>query len=101
MPEVVFCQGKTVEQVVGICASLAKGAGTFLATRADGAQRAALTERFPPAEANELARTVFLPPEPRPEPTGRGEILVVTRNPDATWFLGQRSSNPPGLEDAA
>jgi broad specificity phosphatase PhoE len=30
-----------------------------------------------------------------------GEILVVTRTPDATWFLGQRSSNPPGLEDAA
>jgi broad specificity phosphatase PhoE len=30
-----------------------------------------------------------------------GEILVVTRNPDATWFLGQHSSNPPGLEDAA
>jgi broad specificity phosphatase PhoE len=30
-----------------------------------------------------------------------GQILVVTRYPDATWFLGQHSSNPPGLDEAA
>ena len=38
---------------------------------------------------------------PPPEQPALGEILVVTRNPDATWFLGQHSSNPPGLDEAA
>ena len=32
-PEVVFCEGKTGEQVVVICARLAAMAGTFLGTR--------------------------------------------------------------------
>jgi NCAIR mutase (PurE)-related protein len=32
-PEVVFCQGKTVEQVLGICESLEASSGGFLATR--------------------------------------------------------------------
>ncbi|HEX6559136.1 MAG TPA: nickel pincer cofactor biosynthesis protein LarB [Longimicrobiales bacterium] len=59
-PEVVFCQGKTVEQVVAICARLAASGSGFLATRSDSAQRAALRTAFPQADYNELARTVFL-----------------------------------------
>jgi hypothetical protein len=77
-PEVVFCQGKTVEQVVGICESLARSAGTFLATRADPAVRDALSRRFPGAVVNHRARLVHLLPEPVPEPQGRGTILIVT-----------------------
>jgi NCAIR mutase (PurE)-related protein len=77
-PEVVLCEGKTTEQVVGICASLAASAGTFLATRADAATRKALAARHPEAEVNELARTVHLPADPPPAATGRGTILVVT-----------------------
>jgi hypothetical protein len=77
-PEVVFCQGKTVEQVVGICESLARSAGTFLATRADQAVRDALSRRFPGAVVNNRARLVHLLPEPVPEPQGRGTILIVT-----------------------
>src|SRR5437588_990266 len=76
--EVILCQGKTAEQVVGIAERLAAASGSFLATRADPAQRAALAARFPRAEMNELGRTVYLPPEPEPAPTGRGTILVVT-----------------------
>lgn len=30
-----------------------------------------------------------------------GEALAVTRRPDGSWGIGQRSSNPPGLEEAA
>jgi broad specificity phosphatase PhoE len=37
----------------------------------------------------------LLPPE---EPALGGK-LVVTRNPDGTWFRGQHSSNPPGLDE--
>src|SRR5256886_11225547 len=57
---------------------LAAASGSFLATRAEPPQRAALGARSPRAEVNELGRTVYLPPEPEPAPTGRGTILVVT-----------------------
>ncbi len=79
--EVIFCQGKTAGQVVAIAERLvaAEGeTGTFLATRADTAHVAALTARFPRAEVNELGRTVFLPADPEPAPTGRGTVLVCT-----------------------
>ena len=76
--EVILCQGKTTEQVVGIAERLAAASGEFLATRAEPAHRQALVARFAGAEVNELGRTVYLAPEPAPEPTGRGVILVVT-----------------------
>jgi len=76
--EVILCQGKTTEQVVGIAERLAAASGEFLATRAESAHRQALVARFAGAEVNELGRTVYLAPEPAPEPTGRGVILVVT-----------------------
>jgi len=79
--EVIFCPGKTPAQVVAIAERLAaagEGGGTFLATRAERAQWEPLLARFPSAEFNELGRTVYLPPDPEPSPTGRGTILVVT-----------------------
>ena len=76
--EVIFCQGKTSAQVVAIAERLDAAAGSFLATRAEVAQRAALAARFPNALVNELGRTVYLPPTPEPAPTGRGTILIVT-----------------------
>jgi NCAIR mutase (PurE)-related protein len=76
--EVIFSQGKTAEQVVAIAERLAAAGGTFLATRAEPPQWAALAERFPRALVNELGRTVYLPPAPEPPPSGRGTILVVT-----------------------
>ena len=76
--EVILCQGKTPEQTVAIAERLEAAAGSFLATRAEVAHRAALAARFPGAEVNELGRTVYLPPTPELEPTGRGTILIVT-----------------------
>ncbi len=76
--EVIFSQGKTAEQVVAIAERLASAGGTFLATRTDPPHRVALRERFPRALVGELGRTVYLPPDPEPPPTGRGTILVVT-----------------------
>ena len=77
-PEVILCQGKTPEQTVAIAERLEAAVGSFLATRAESAHRAALAARFPSAEVSELGRTVYLPPTPEPEPTGRGTILIVT-----------------------
>jgi NCAIR mutase (PurE)-related protein len=76
--EVILCQGKTPEQVVGIAERLVAASGSFLATRAEPAHRDALAAQFPRADVNGLGRTVYLPPDPEPTPTGRGTILVVT-----------------------
>jgi len=65
--EVVFCLGKTAGQVVAIAERLATAW-----------HREALAGRFPRAEVNVLGRTVYLPADPEPAPTGRGTVLVVT-----------------------
>jgi NCAIR mutase (PurE)-related protein len=57
-PEVVYGAGKTAEQVVEICTSLATRSGQFLVTRAEAAQRAAVSAKFPGAIASDVARTV-------------------------------------------
>jgi NCAIR mutase (PurE)-related protein len=76
--EVIFCPGKTVAQVVAIAERLESAGGSFLATRADTTQAEALAARFPRVEVNALGRTVYLPPDPEPAPTGRGTVLVCT-----------------------
>jgi len=76
--EVIFSPGKTVGQVVAIAERLEAAGGSFLATRTDEAQAAALAARFPRAEVNALGRIVYMPPDPEPAPTGRGTILVCT-----------------------
>jgi hypothetical protein len=75
-PEVVFCAGKTVDQVVAICQRLAEASGGFLGTRATPEQAAALGERFDRLEWNALARTVALKPEGQAGELG-GTVLVV------------------------
>jgi broad specificity phosphatase PhoE len=45
----------------------------------------------------ELLTRETLPPD---EPA-LGEIVVVTRNADGTWYRGRHSSNPPGLNGCA
>lgn len=76
-PEVVFAEGKTVEQVVAICERLGAAQGTFLATRVGEAQSRALLARFPGVEWNALGRTAWLPATDRAA-LGGGELLVVT-----------------------
>ena len=75
-PEVVFCAGKTVAQVVGICERLATHSGTFLGTRATDEMASALAKRFPETEWNPVARTVYLPVRHASPPTG--SILVIS-----------------------
>jgi pyridinium-3,5-biscarboxylic acid mononucleotide synthase len=77
-PEVVYCPGKTVGQVLEICGRLAERDGGFLATRADDAQRAAFEAGFPAADINEVARTVWLAPADSSEPTDGHTIVIAT-----------------------
>jgi hypothetical protein len=75
-PEVIYSEGKTPEQVAEIFAHLAGRGTNVLATRADAERFAAIAERFPDAEYNELARTVTLRQEPA-DPVAAGTVAVV------------------------
>ncbi len=76
-PEVVFCEGKTVEQVVTICERLAAASGGFLGTRASPEQAAALKQRFDQVEWNPVGRTVLLRHPARQAAVVPGTVLVV------------------------
>jgi NCAIR mutase (PurE)-related protein len=75
--EVVFCEGKTLEQVVAICERLEAATGSFLGTRASQPMADALLARFPGLAWSPVARTVHLAPPDRPAPTA-GPVLVVS-----------------------
>jgi NCAIR mutase (PurE)-related protein len=77
-PEVVFCEGKTPDQVVAICERLEAATGSFLGTRAVEAVAARLKTRFPRLVWNSLARTVHLPPQSPVADKGTGMILVAS-----------------------
>ncbi|HEY0350523.1 MAG TPA: nickel pincer cofactor biosynthesis protein LarB [Gemmatimonadales bacterium] len=78
-PEVVFCQGKTSEQVVAICERLEAASGSFLGTRASEDLAGRLRKRFPRVVWNPLARTVHLPSPDSPKRVPQtGAILVVS-----------------------
>ena len=75
-PEVIFCQGKTEEQVSKIAERIHYQKSHVLATRVstDIAQR--LTKQFEFAEHDKVARTIFIP---GPEPINTvGQVLVVS-----------------------
>jgi len=76
-PEVVFAEGKTVDQVVAICGRLAAANETFLATRVTGPQGEALVNRFPDVRRNVIGRCAWLPAPARAE-LGGGSVMVVT-----------------------
>jgi pyridinium-3,5-biscarboxylic acid mononucleotide synthase len=76
-PEVVFCAGKKLDQVMAICERLVVRDQGFLATRADDDVRAALRARFPTALVNDLGRVVHVcatPPAPHPD---FGNVLIA------------------------
>jgi len=78
-PEVVFCEGKTAEQVVAICERLEAATGSFLGTRVPESTARCLQERFPRMLWNPLARVAHQAlPDDTPRVPQRGTILVVS-----------------------
>jgi NCAIR mutase (PurE)-related protein len=76
VPEVVFAQGKTADQVETITSAIVGRGQTSLVTRANPEQALRLRERFPAADVNDLARTVCITvgkPHKR-----AGSVLIVT-----------------------
>ncbi|MDR1160624.1 MAG: nickel pincer cofactor biosynthesis protein LarB [Syntrophomonadaceae bacterium] len=59
-PEVVFCQGKTIEQIIAIMVSLERENVNLLATRADAEVYRAVANIIPEVKYNELGRVIYL-----------------------------------------
>ncbi len=62
-PEAIFCQGKTVDQIVEIIARMVKRKGRVLATRATQETFDAVQKICPDARYNKLARTITIKTE--------------------------------------
>ncbi len=77
-PEVIFCQGKTVEQVDAIFDRLAATGCNVLATRATAAMYERVRARFAKAEYNEPARCITLRQKKVRAPRGGTRVGVVT-----------------------
>lgn len=73
--EVIFCPGKTPQEVAAIMGRLAQGEGNILATRASEEIYQAVRKAIPSVQYAERARLIYL--QRRPAWT-QGEVCVVT-----------------------
>lgn len=76
-PEVIFGQGKTAGQIIGIMRAMNTREEIILVTRIDREKATRVIEYFPDAQYHEQARILLLKSR-EPEITGIGEILVVS-----------------------
>jgi len=77
-PEVIFCPGKTTDQIVQIFKKLAQKGGNVLATRAQPETFQTLVDAglFPEIKYDKTARAIVL--QQQPAPPAEGFIAVVT-----------------------
>jgi len=100
-PEVIYCPGKTTEQIIAIFESLASKGNNVLATRADEAVFDALakTKKFPKVRYEKLARAIILEQKKlKPSKTilpiltaGTADLPVATEAKVTAEIMGQRT----------
>lgn len=88
-PEVIFCQGKTIEQIVRIFSGLGAENRNILGTRASKEVFLSVRDLYPAAIYNELARTIVV---------SQGEDLHKTGN---VLVLSAGTTDLPVAEEAA
>ena len=77
-PEVIFCQGKTPEQVAEIAKRILKTSGVLLATRASKEHYKAVKKFAKDAKYNEIARTITVLRAKPDTGKKKGKILIIT-----------------------
>jgi NCAIR mutase (PurE)-related protein len=77
-PEVIFCEGKTPEWVEGVVRKLIEAGQDCLATRLNREQADHLSQAFPQAEQDRLARTFWLPNAATVQRQPVGRVVVLT-----------------------
>lgn len=75
-PEVIYCEGKTVDQIKGIVEFMLTKDNNILGTRASKEAYDEVKKIYPEAEYNELARTIVI--KKREVESKEGYIAVVT-----------------------
>lgn len=100
-PEVIYCPGKTPEQIIRIFESLAERGNNVLATRAEPDVFKALAEtgKFPKARYDKLARTIVLEQKDLPASksvlpiltAGTADLPVATEAKVTAEIMGQRT----------
>ncbi len=77
MPEVIFGEGKSVEQIVRIISAMSERGANVLATRLDAEKARQIMPLFPAGIYHADARCLTLEQQP-PEQRGKGTILIVS-----------------------
>ncbi len=77
VPEVIFGEGKTPEQIAEIAARICSHGDALLATRLSPEAARLLHARLPQVELNAVARTGFLPAASASQEAPRGTVLVI------------------------
>jgi len=77
-PEVVFGQGKSIDQLRGILATLVASGEDALATRIDAEQAAGLAVAFPQGRYNAVARTFRIPKKKLAASSTAGSVAVIS-----------------------
>ena len=99
IPEAVFCQGKTPQQVASIVERLAARHSRVLATRADSEAFAAVRAVAPSAVYHSLARMIIVGEMPQVGPdapyvlvmtAGTSDLPVADETALSAWFCGSR-----------
>jgi len=76
-PEVIYCEGKQVLQVVKIIEHRYKDGGNILATRATPQTARAVRKKFPKAKYNQTARTITIRQQPAAKSPNTGFVAIV------------------------
>jgi NCAIR mutase (PurE)-related protein len=74
--EVIYGEGKTIEQILSIAERLAHSGSSVLITRLETEKLSALTQRYPQGRANDAAHTFIVNPLPAKNSSG-GEPYVA------------------------
>jgi pyridinium-3,5-biscarboxylic acid mononucleotide synthase len=75
-PEVIFCQGKTTDQIIRIIGRFIASGQNVLGTRASKDVAKAVKKKFPKSVYNELARTIVFAQKPV-KPVSKGTIAII------------------------
>jgi NCAIR mutase (PurE)-related protein len=95
-PEVIYCEGKTIQQVVAVIKHRLAGGGNLLATRVDLQMAKAIRKRFPKSRYNEIARTITIRQTPTPASFGD----QGSPSPDFVAIACAGTSDLPVAEEA-
>jgi pyridinium-3,5-biscarboxylic acid mononucleotide synthase len=76
VPEVIFAEGKTAEQVIGIARGLARGGNNVMATRVEATKAQTVIEALEGARYNDVARIVTFE-QKAITPLGKNPVALV------------------------